>query len=499
MPDWYDRFRAGWRHYNPHEGVDSPSLTRIGRALALSLFDLVLAQRHSDNVGQDVETGFVGNGFLASASGLTISVAPGWGMYDRVSRDGADPAAAPWDPVYIPMQLADVATVGINAHESQERVDLIWATPVEQQTEVATRRVRQLGPGSRATQELYTKKTWSAHVGKTTGTAGAGVPAIGGTNRVLIARVTVPAVSGALLVEDMRPLLASTGHGWQTIPDTTTTSGAVPYARDIVRDGCEVTAGTGLAVNVASGTVDVGGARRTFLARPGLSLGTSNPSNPRWVLVYLDGSRTGGLRAQVVAGTAAASPVRPELPAGGVIPLAYVYLNAAATTPTSIFNEPRKRPYHSDMIEDKTPDIIASLSIAVQPVAASPFAQERRVTVQAMRLDGTPYLGQVAFLATVWGEEPDAIGPSHGDAAIPLDTVTGTLIDHNGAAVALLSTSDGVIEFEILNNSAPQVVWLKVEPMLYLDASADAPAAMTTPSYRPAGPTYAQVGHVVRS
>lgn len=93
-----------------------------------------------------------------------------------------------------------------------------------------------------------------------------------------------------------------------------------------VISGCAVTVSTLLTLNVASGTVAVLGVPATVTSGT-VVIGAADATNPRFDLVVANSSGT----KSVTAGTAAASPVFPAVPASSVC-LAAVYVPALLTT-----------------------------------------------------------------------------------------------------------------------------------------------------------------------
>lgn len=93
-----------------------------------------------------------------------------------------------------------------------------------------------------------------------------------------------------------------------------------------VISGCAVTVSTLLTLNVASGVVAVLGVPAT-VGSGTVVIGTADATNPRFDLVVVNSSGT----KSVTAGTAAASPVFPAVPASSVC-LAAVYVPALLTT-----------------------------------------------------------------------------------------------------------------------------------------------------------------------
>lgn len=96
--------------------------------------------------------------------------------------------------------------------------------------------------------------------------------------------------------------------------------------QDCVTSGCEVTAGTGLQLAVASGVVKSAGVGYTVgAATP--TLGAAHATNPRFDLVVVNSSGAVAVRA----GTASSTPMPPVKTANDVV-LAVVYVPATLTT-----------------------------------------------------------------------------------------------------------------------------------------------------------------------
>lgn len=101
----------------------------------------------------------------------------------------------------------------------------------------------------------------------------------------------------------------------------------------VVGSGCAVTpnsSGVNLNVNVAAGTIAVAGVQAAVAAATNVTVGAANATNPRIDLVV---SSSSGV-ISVTAGTAAAVPCMPNVPASSVA-LAEVYVPAAATSITA--------------------------------------------------------------------------------------------------------------------------------------------------------------------
>ncbi len=98
------------------------------------------------------------------------------------------------------------------------------------------------------------------------------------------------------------------------------------FADSGVVSGCGVTYNSVLTVTVAAGTMKWAGTNAA-VAGGNLTVGAADPGLARFDLIVVNSSGT----HSVVAGTAAATPVFPAIPATSV-PLASVFVPAAATT-----------------------------------------------------------------------------------------------------------------------------------------------------------------------
>lgn len=108
-------------------------------------------------------------------------------------------------------------------------------------------------------------------------------------------------------------------------------------AGDGVVSGCDVTAqgSPNMTLAVASGVIQISAARVTVSAG-NVTVTTADATNPRLDLVVVNNAGT----KSVVAGTAAATPIAPELPADSVL-LARVQVPAAVTAITAAMLSPR--------------------------------------------------------------------------------------------------------------------------------------------------------------
>lgn len=128
------------------------------------------------------------------------------------------------------------------------------------------------------------------------------------------------------MVQPFLPNTSDAYHANQAEPDTVDFEILLLAYQDTgVVSGCAVTESTPNAhtVDIASGTCLLGGAGISVSTQDDKSVTTADVTNPRIDLISINTSGT----AVVTAGTAAAQPVAPAIPANS-IPLAYLYVPA---------------------------------------------------------------------------------------------------------------------------------------------------------------------------
>lgn len=133
--------------------------------------------------------------------------------------------------------------------------------------------------------------------------------------------------------------------------------------------GMNVTAGTGMTVNVQpgsfvvpnSGTPTAGGYLSTLQSQATLTVQTADPSNPRIDIVVANvvdnGNSTSFGEVQIITGVAAPSPAAPSAPANSIT-LAQITVTAGASAITS------------GMISDQRPFTTATGGILVAPIGS---------------------------------------------------------------------------------------------------------------------------------
>lgn len=149
-------------------------------------------------------SGFIGDDCKVTASGLTATIAPGWGFWYDSSSTSA------FTTHYKPIVVASSTTQAINAHHATlARWDLISLRPNTASDQSATRNVKDLITLDVASQTVDKRTRWTYTLTYTAGTASA-TPTTPATpaGDIAIARIRVPATAGAVTVDDLRPIVS---------------------------------------------------------------------------------------------------------------------------------------------------------------------------------------------------------------------------------------------------------------------------------------------------
>lgn len=498
----------GYRFWNANESVDAGSLIAIGAAILATAWDTILGrsiQRRDFSSlppsSDDPQVGFRGSDGYPYATDADTVAWLGGQFHAFTDRTSSGYGAADVD-------VWNVAAGSLNVDANASgltRWDVLYLERVATPTASSPRRVRPAGPGSQTTSTLNTGVTYTTTWRLVKGTPGAGVPAVpAGSAYHKVAEIEVPTGtpgSAAIKVYDKRPLIAH-GDGFEAIPapGLAGVSGATlqPYAANCVLLGCEVSAGSGMNVEMAEGVADVLGIRTTIGASK-VALSAAHASLDRLDVVYLDPSTR---QVSVTAGTPAAIPAAPALVTLGVdltanlVPLAFVYVPAAVTTSAScVFIDCRRTSGNADASRlRKTFFPLVNVS-----ADGSPTATTRRVQVQAVDLDGYPIAAQVTFRVSLLNPLAGLSG-----AVATYDTTEikftgsspsiGTIVHPTGVDVSSLlfkTNSSGVLTFDVENVSTGNLdVRLVIEPV---DG-----AYQQTAAFDPAAPTYMPGGTVER-
>lgn len=296
--------------------------------------------------------GFVGAADCkVTASGLTATIAPGWGFQYRSTATGA------FVPSYLPIVVSSAVTQPITAHHATlKRHDLIGIRAAYDEDQPVVTNVYDItGAGGWTTPTTDKRSRWNYEIAYITGTA-ATVPAdpTMTSGYITIARLRVPATAGAITVDDMRPY-------WRLSRELAEDPGA-EYASPFIPGSsteCQVieSATPAMTVIVSEGkSVGLGG-YRSRIGRTTLTVTTADATNPRIDVVWVDADGTLG----ITAGTPAGSPSVPSI---GFTKqsLAQIAVGAAVTTiVTANITDTRVRlPYDGSQLRD---DSIATAHI----------------------------------------------------------------------------------------------------------------------------------------
>lgn len=484
--------RGNRRKWNTNEGVGSDDLNNMGLGAMGLVCDLLLHRIYASGDGLTVQTGWMGRAdAIPTISTLTVTVGAGIGAIPSTT---VDPETSEWDVSYLPIVIPEPDTVTLAARPaSVARYDLVQARPVWDSADQTTRRVRPAGPGSQATQSLYTRHALGYELAVKTGasapTADAGY--------LPVALVYVPPTGADIIMRDVRPMLEK-GSGWEAIPP-----GDLIQAH--IQSGLAASAGSGLTVNVSDGEAVHAGKRVRVLATNsactdnGITLGTAHATLDRIDGVYLAWDGSSKYYLAVKAGTAAASPERPNWVGASefLAPIAFVLVEAASTTVGTITDARRTKPYNFTSHIEAKPVVAAQVTIAAQGGGDL----YRRASIQAVA-QGGDYAGEVYFRITTWyAASPDlldAVETSRG-TVVRLDndiTPVGQRVVIGGTVntFAIVKTDEnGYVEIDITKTGAA-TGYVKVEPILWHDATtAGAESTTGEPDYIPGGATEQRV------
>lgn len=294
-----------------------------------------------DKPNNEERSGFLGNSCLVTVSaGLTMSIAAGVGWYDDEAESDA------YAPVVKPIVVPVAVTTTLAAHDATNpRIDLICLAPGTTEEDSQSRNVIDPTSGSVSAQSVDKKVRNFYMLSVTTGTPAAS-PSAPSTpsGYIAIAQVRVPAVSGAVTITDVRPLL-QISEDLVTPPPTEYHEGWVPGTSTEL----QVTASSpaSMVLQVAAGSADVRGTRVQIPAATTVTIGASHASLTRYDLVVVYDTGTVG----VYAGTAGSGV--PTLPSNAAL-LATVTVAALATSIGSgaISDDRARQPYTGDYLAD---------------------------------------------------------------------------------------------------------------------------------------------------
>lgn len=390
-------------------------------------------------------SGFIGDDCKVTASGLTATIAAGWGFwYDSAATSG-------FTPHYRPIVVATSTTQAITAHDaSQPRWDLISLRPNAVEDQSATRNVKDLVTLDVASQTVNKRSRWSYTLTYTAGTPSA-TPSTPSTpaGDIAIARIRVPATSGAVTVDDLRPIVA--------IQAAAASEPGVDYATNFVGNyvpltwtDLEVTESStpSMVLQVASGEAVIQGARYRYGYQT-VTVTTAHATLERIDLVVADADGT----IQVLAGTPGGAPASV---ASDQVLLATVTIPATDTAigSSQIVDGRVGAPY--DGATHIQPDSLgaAQLATTTKPVragltAGAEAADHIDVVVALADCDGNAYANTTKLMARLYSASMDAVaaadwGLSEVGAGSAISTTggTGLILTTDSAGAATIRVQD---------------------------------------------------------
>lgn len=233
----------------------------------------------------------------------------------------------------------------------------------------------------------------------------------------------------------VQPFLPNTGDAFnpnQAEPDTVDFEALLAaYLGTGVLSGCAVTESSPAAqtVDIASGTVLLAWEKISVSAQADKAVSAANGSNPRFDLITINSSGT----AIVTAGTAAAQPVLPAIPASSVL-IAGLYIPTSDNTHQdaqlndkriSIADRARAREVVGNVTLDWSYSVVNMESTAATRVVTLP--------------DATTFSG-VNYLIRRDGSNTVTINRAGSDTFDDGDTAK--TLDSDGAAIAIYSIGD---------------------------------------------------------
>lgn len=436
------------------EKLTEADLERVGTMAEQTVLHLL--GRVLEGADGNPISGFFGDDCKVTASGLTATIAAGFGLYfDSASTDE-------WGTHYKPIVLTTSTTQAINAHHATlNRWDLISLAPATEDDQSASRNVKNLVTGDVASQTVDKRRRWGYTLTYTAGTP-ATPPTTPATpaGHIAIARIRVPPTSGAVSVDDLRPRLA--------IPAGTASEPPKEYALNFVPGSSSElavtqTTPTGMRVLVQGGEAVILGARYRY-GYQNVTVTAAHPTNDRTDYIVADADGT----IQCLAGTAGGSP--PSI-ADDQVFLASINVTAASTTVTNaqITDQRIRQPHSGTLLRDNSVTAI-KMGGTARPIKASLSAGVESsnavvVGVTAQDADGVAYSGVVQFHARLFSASMEPLSPSNWSVA---ETGAGTEITTSGSTGLIFSTSSGgVASITVTDDtgSFSGTVYLVVQPL----------------------------------
>lgn len=448
-----------------YELVTHDKLNRVGQIAQQGLLGL-MAEIFANG---DWRSGFAGDAFLVSqgSGALEMDVAPGIGFFSDAT------VVDLYQPSYKAIALAAEETITLDPHDaSNPRIDLIYAAPATDDDDAGARTLWDVGAGAATSGSVDNRRVWTSTIAVVKGTPGAtpAVPSLP-TGALALARVRVPASTGACTIYDERPRL-EVGTSWRPAPSPGYATVHV-LPDDLARYAGElaVSVSSGLVLAVAPGEAWSDGIVGSV--RGGTVTCVPDVTHPRRAKVYIDGTGTIGI-VHGVAGSAAIAPVL----AAGRVGLATVYIAAAATSVSSgnitdirvigpSVGTDNIQPTSVTSAKLSKPVVLPELTITSW-TGSGPYTID--VTIDSKDMDGETLADTFTYLVTqchAGGAPVDPVNSTPHDASV----VTGTLVEPTNPAslttnggVMVRSNSSGVAKVRFSDASPTRPgYWVRVE------------------------------------
>ncbi len=372
------------------ERLPSSDLDRMGDVALLSLWHLVARLCESEVDGNPIQ-GFPGTDCLVThSSGITVSVAAGFGVYYDAAATAQDYELSAYRPIVVPAAF----TATMAAHDATNpRIDIVCLAPAVDTDAAESRNIKSPTTLDTSTQTVDKREVLSYAVQVVTGTPAA-TPAAPATpaGYLKIAEVRVPAVSGNATVTDVRQLL-QLGHAWRTHPKDVTDDYVPGSGGEL---DCSAV-GT-FVVTIAAGEAVISGFRYRYRAST-VTISGNSSGNDRIDVVVAD--RDGTIK--VVVGTPSATPVAPAVGAYQLSLCTVSVLNGTAGILDMDLTDTRVRePISTAQIQDAN---VTTAKIAGSAVTTAKIANGN---VTGAKLSVVPVIPQL----TVGAEAANAIAVS---------------------------------------------------------------------------------------
>lgn len=414
------------------EKVTSTDLVRVGTIAEQTVYNGILARLFADSSGVP-RSGFIGDDCLVSiGAGLQLNIAKGFGMFYDTSASGD---FAPW---WLPVVLDSTGSVTLGAHDATNpRIDVVCITPATEDDNSETVYVKSGGVVSTTSEDK--RRKWSGTLSVVAGTPNAS-PAVPATpsGKIALAEVSVPAVSGAVTVRDVRPIL-SPGYDLRPAGVVGWCDGFVPTD---VGGALLVATSSGMIVSVAAGIAYILG-RPYYYKRQFVTIPTNGADQVYYIVADQDGTiKT--LTAPTTAGVGQLLLCTVSVPGGaGTVLSGYLADGRVRQAVGTSQIQP------SAVTEAKKP--AAQRNIFVTASVGSETSNHFDITIQAADLDGTTVASAVPLEVEINTAALQRAGSNY-----QLTVTTGTAntstgsdklwvtTDSTGAAVVRCTDASGV-------------------------------------------------------